>query len=186
MNSATLYMAAHCLSDYYSNSDEIVKTVMNHAAMAAGSAALSGCLPGTAGAAAAAVSLGVVAKMYVSLGGKLGIRLNNGLIRALASAVVADLAGSVAAMLGVATLLSLVPGMGTLGAAGIVGLTSFCYVYLAGVLYIKMVAKLLETGKSIESMTKEELEDVMHRETDGLNMKSAVKEATSAFKASKA
>lgn len=185
MNSEMLKMAAYSLKGYYGNADEIVQSVINHAALAATAAALSGAIPGAGGAIAATVSIGFIVKMYFSLGNMLGIRLGNGVLKALASAIVADLAGSVAAVLAVAAALSFVPGLGTLGAVSILGLTSFCYVYLAGVIYIKMVGTLLKAGKSIDHMTEEELKDAASKEASSMNMKAAVKEASSAFKASK-
>lgn len=185
MNSGMLKMAAYSLKDYYRNADEIVQNVIGHAALAAGSAALSGAIPGAGSTIAATISIGIIAKMYFSLGNMLGVRFGNGVLKALASAVVADLAGSVAAILAVATALSFVPGLGSLGAAGIVGLTSFCYVYLAGIIYIKMVSGLLKSGKSIDRMTADEVREAAKREASSMNMKAAAKEATSAYKASK-
>jgi len=185
MNSGMLKMAAYSLRDYYGHAEEIVQSVIDHAALAAAAAALSGVIPGAGSTVAATVSIGFIVKMYFSLGNMLGIRLGNGVLKALASAIVADLAGSVAAVLAVATALSFIPGLGTLGAAGILGLTSFCYVYLAGVIYIKMVSALLKSGKSVGRMTEEELKAAARREAGSMNMRAAVKEASSAFKASK-
>lgn len=185
MGNDMLYMAANALKGYYNEADDIVKSVINHAVAAAGAAALSGCVPGAGSTIAASVSIGIIVKMYVSLGNMLGIHLGNGMLKALASAIVADLAGSVVAMLAVSTVLSFIPGLGTLGAAGITGLTSFCYVYLAGVIYITIVGKIVGSGKSVNSMTEEELKEAARQAAGSMDMKKAVKEATSAYKNNK-
>ncbi len=182
MNSAMLYVAANSLKEYYNNSEEIVQSVIQHAAAAAGSAALSGCLPGAGGAVAATVSIGIIVKMYISLGNMLGVKLGKDLLKSVASAVVADLAGSVVAILAVSTVLSFVPGLGTLGAASITGITSFCYVYLAGMIYLKMVAAILKSGKSVETMTESELKAAAKQASFGMDMKAAVREAKESFK----
>ena len=183
--SALLYLAANELKAYYNQADDVVRAVIGHAATAAGAAALAGALPG-AGSTAAAVAVGAIVTMYVNLGNMLGIRLGKGLLKSLASAIVADLAGSVAAALVVGTVLSFIPGLGTIGAAGIMGLTSFCYVYLAGILYIKMVTKIAKSGKSIEHMSEADIQRILRQETGGIDMKAAVKEAASAYKKNKA
>ena len=185
MNSAMLYVAAQSLKGYYGQADQLEKTVINHALTAAGAAALSGALPGAGSTAAAAVSIGAIVTMYVNLGNMLGIRLGKGLLRTLASAVVADLGGSIAAILLVSTVLSFIPGIGTVGAAGIMGLTSFCYVYLAGTFYLKMVAKIVKSGKSAENMSEEELKKAILQAAEGVDMKAAVKEAAGAYKKNK-
>ena len=180
---AILHTAARQLSVYYKNSDEIVQSVMNHALAAAGSAALSGALPGAGSTIAIGVSTGIIVKMYISLGKMLGIHIGNGVLKAMASAL--DVAGSVAASLGASTILSFVPGIGTLGAAAITGITNFGYVYLAGIIYIKMITKILESGKSISNMSEEEILKELKKTTNTVNMKEAMKEAKTAYKNNK-
>ncbi len=180
-----LVMAAYGLKDYYNSADDIVKTVIDHGIAAASAAALSGCIPGTGGAVAAAVSIGIILKMYISLGKLLGIYFGNGVLKALASAIVADLAGSVTAILAVSAVISFFPGIGTLGAATITGITSFCYVYLAGLIYIQMVGKILKGGKPIENLSEEDLKVMAKQVANDLNMKDAVEEARKAYKNNK-
>lgn len=177
-----LYEAAHLLKQHYHNSEEIVQRVMHHAIAAAGSAAASGCLPGAGSTIAATISIGIIVKMYVSLGKMLGVKIGHGVLKALASAVVADLVGVVAASIAVTAVISFVPGIGTVGSAVLTGITSFCYVYLAGLIYIKMVGKLLNSGKSIENMSEQELKEALKETADSINMKDAMKEARSAYK----
>lgn len=182
MGSVILKEAAYALKTYYSNADELVQSVINHALGAAASAAGAGCLPGAGSTIAAAVSIGIIVKMYVSLGKELGVRLGEGVLKSVASAVVADLAGAVVASIAVSAVISFVPGIGTIGSAMITGITSFCYVYLAGVIYLKMLGTLLDMGKSVNDMSEEELKDAMKKTADSMNIKDVVKEAKSAYK----
>lgn len=185
MSSAMLREAAYALKVYCHDSDEIVQSVIGHAAGAAVSAAGAGCLPGAGSTIAAGISIGIIVKMYVSLGKMLGVKLGNGVLRSLASAVVADLAGAVAASIAVAAAISFIPGIGTLGSATITGITSFCYVYLAGIIYIQMLGKILKTGKSVESMSEEELKRAMKSAAGSIDIDNALKEAKSAYKENK-
>lgn len=131
------------------------------------------------------VSVGIIVKMYVSLGKMLGVKLGNGVLKSLASAVVADLAGAVAASIAVAAAISFIPGIGTLGSAAITGITSFCYVYLAGIIYIKMLGSLLNKGKSVDSMSEAELKQAMRNTASSIDLNDAIKEAKKAYKDNK-
>ena len=107
------------------------------------------------------------------------------ILKSIASAVLADLGGAIAAFVIVAAAISFVPGFGTIGAATITGITSFCYVYLAGMVYIKMLGTLLNMGKSVSTMSEEELKQAMKKEMDSLDMREAIKEAKCAYKQNK-
>lgn len=185
MGSAILKEAAYALKAYYRDADDLVQSVINHALGAAVSAAGSGCLPGVGSTIAAGVSIGIIVKMYVNLGKKLGVRLGEGVLKSVASALVADLAGAVAASIAVSAVISFVPGIGTLGSAMITGITSFCYVYLAGVIYLKMLGALLGMGKSVNNMSEEELKQAMKNATNSMNIKDVVNEAKGAYKENK-
>lgn len=183
--SRLLYQAVRALESHYHAGGEIVQCVIHHATAAAAAAALEGVLPGAGSVAAAATSVGVIVKMYVSLGKKLNVHLGKGALKALASALVADLAGALTANLAGAVVLSFIPGIGSLGAAALTGMTSFAYVYLAGLIYIKMVAALLKSEKPIDQMSEDELVKMAKKTTSTVNLKEAVKEAGAAYKKSK-
>lgn len=183
--SRLLYQAVKALEGHYQSGGEIVQCVIHHATAAATAAALEGVLPGAGSAIAAATSTGIIITMYVSLGKKLNVRLGHGTLKALASALVADLAGAFAANLAGAAILSFIPGLGSLGSAAITGLTSFAYVYLAGLIYIKMVAAMLESGKSMNDLSEEELIKMAKKTTSTVNLKKAMNEIKSAYKSRK-
>lgn len=185
MNSAMLKEAAYALKEYYNNADEIVESVISHALGAAIAAAGAGGLPGAGSTIAAGIAIGIIVKMYVSLGKMLGVKLGNGILKSLASAVVADLAGAVVASIAVSTVLSFIPGIGTLGSAVITGITSFCYVYLAGIIYIKMLGSLLNNGKNIDGMSEAELKQAMKSAANSIDLNDAIKEAKNAYKENK-
>ena len=170
--SRLLYQAVKALEGHYQSGGEIVQCVIHHATAAATAAALEGVLPGAGSAIAAATSTGIIITMYVSLGKKLNVRLGHGTLKALASALVADLAGAFAANLAGAAILSFIPGLGSLGSAAITGLTSFAYVYLAGL-------------KSMNDLSEEELIKMAKKTTSTVNLKKAMNEIKSAYKSRK-
>ena len=74
--------------------DEIAGIVQSHAVATSLSAAASGFIPGAGGVVAMGIACTSTITMYGRLAHAMGVRLNNGLIRAIASAVVADLAAA--------------------------------------------------------------------------------------------
>ncbi len=183
--SRLLYQAVKGLQAHYHEGGEIVQCVIHHASAAAVAATLEGVLPGAGSTIAAVTATGIIIKMYVSLGQKLDVHLGKGTLKALASALVADLAGVLAANLAAAAVLSFVPGLGSLGAAALTGMTGFAYVYLAGLIYIKMVSSLMKSGKSVDQMSENELIKMARETTCTVNLKDAVKEAASEYKKNK-
>lgn len=177
MNSIILKMVTYSLEYYYSNSDKAVQAVLRCAALTAGFASLSGTISGTGGIITTTVSIGIILKMYFSLARMMGIQFGNSMLKALASAIVANLTGATAAVLAAAATLSLIPGVGSLDAASVIGLTSFCYVYLAGIIYIKMVSNLIKIDQSIENLTDEKKKSPAKGKAGSTNTKVVSKQA---------
>ena len=165
------------------NVDEIAEIVQGHAVATAVSAAASGVIPGAGGAIALGIACASTITMYGRLASAMGVRLNNGLIKAVASAVVADLAASVAATVAAAAAISFIPAVGNMASAALVGITNYGFVYLAGLIFIKMVAKLGVTR--IESMTEHEMKEAAKGIQSEIDIKSAMKEAKASYKANK-
>lgn len=164
------------------NADEIAEIVQGHALATAVSAAASGVIPGAGGAIAFGIACTSTIAMYGRLASAMGVRLNNGLIRAVASAVVADLAASVAATVAAAAAISFIPGVGSMASATLTAITNYGFVYLAGLIFIKMVAAMGVTR--IENMSEDELKAAAKDAQSGMDVKSAMKEAKQAYKES--
>ncbi len=160
--------------------EEVANIIESHAFTTAISAAASGALPGVGGTIAFGIACTSTITMYGRLANVLGIRLNHGLIKALASAVVADLAASTAAVLVVSSAVSFIPGVGNMAAGTLTAVANFGFVYLAGYIFIKMISAI---GVSkMESMSESELKSAAKSVQNGMDMKLAMKEAKQAYK----
>ena len=165
------------------NAEEIADIVMGHATATAISAAASGALPGAGSVIAMGIAVTSTVSMYGRLAKAMGVKLSNGLIRAVASAVVADVGASVAASLVAAAAISFIPGMGTLAASTLTAIANFGCVYLAGIIFVKMAAAL--GLRRMENMTETEMKEQVRRACSGINMRQAMKEAREAYKATR-
>ena len=164
------------------NAEEVASIVENHAVATALSATAAGVVPGAGGTIALGIACASTITMYGRLAKAMGVRLNNGLIRAVASAVVADLAATVTATIVVAAAISFIPGVGSMASATLTGFSNFGFVYLAGIIFIKLVAAL---GVSkVETMTQEDITAEAKNIQNSMNIKAAMKEARQVYKAS--
>lgn len=91
-------------------------------------------------------------------------------------------AASVAAAVAVAAAISFIPSVGSMASATLTAITNYGFVYLAGLIFIKMVAAMGVTR--IENMSENELKAAANDAQNGMDVKSAMKEAKQAYKAS--
>lgn len=165
------------------NADEIADIVSQHAIATALSAAAAGVVPGTGGAIALGIATASTVTMYGRLANAIGVRLKNGLIRAVASAIVADLAAYVAAVLATMAVVSFIPGIGNIGSAAVIGMSNYAFVYLAGLIFIKLVVAL--GVKRMETMSEEEIKAAAKNIQKNMDMKAAIREAMKSYKGAK-
>lgn len=185
MNGAMMKQAMNALDHSFRqfgreiNVEEVAEIVQQHAMATAVGAGAAGVIPGAGGAVALGIACTSTVTMYGRLAGVMGVRLNNGLIRALGSAVLADLAASVTASFAAAAAISFIPGFGSMASAVIVGMTNFGFVYLAGLIFIKMVIAL--GVERMETMSEADAKAAAREIQSGMNMKEAVKEAKAVY-----
>lgn len=162
------------------NVDEIADIIAQHAITTAISAAASGVIPGVGGGIAFGIASASTITMYGRLAKAIGVRLDNGLIRALASAVAADLAAAIGAYIVAATVISFIPGAGTMGSAMLTGVANYGFVYLAGIIFIELAVTL---GVSkMETMSEDELKTKAKKIRKGMDIKAVMKEAREIYK----
>ena len=167
------------------NSHELEEIVITHAIGAAIAAMASGWIPGAGSAVAFGIGVTFVCSMYVRLANAMGITLGKGLIRAIASAVVADLAAYIATLLAVAAAVSFIPFFGNMSASTLTAIANFACVYLAALIFVKMLSALMSSGKDIGKMSEAELVAAIKRESKRTDLKGAMKEAKSQFEQAK-
>lgn len=162
------------------NVSNLESIVMTHACSAAVSAAASGCMTGIGSTIATTINLGFVVAMYIRLGAAMGIGFDKGMIRALASAMLAELAAEVAVILVGAAAISFIPIVGNLSAGMLTAIASFCMVYLAAVIFMKMLAAMLGKGVDPSKASTAQLKANAKVAMAGTNMNAVCEEARNA------
>ena len=174
--------AAHALASYYPHAEETEKTILNCALFAAGADAVGGIIPGLAIPATIISCFGTVWVMYGKLCSKLGISLKENVLKLLARAVLANIVANLGSAIAALLAGMLIPGASALASA----IVAFLAVYLAGLVFLKLIAKLALKSSDLTSFSDISAHEMKKtvRETkvskDDLN---AAKEAYAALKA---
>lgn len=166
--------------------DELMKIVKTHAAGAAASMMATGALPGVGSTIAAGIEIGFVWSMYYRICTKLGINVKKDLVKTLGSAFVTQIAGSVAAQLIAGTVLSIIPGIGSIGAVAVLGLMGYSVTYYSGIIFMNLLVRIFKAGKSMEEYSAEELKVLLKQEGAQTSFRDVKQEAKQAFNNRKA
>lgn len=162
--------------------DELMHMVKSHAAGAAASMMASGALPGVGSSIAAGIEISFVWSMYYRICTKLGLSVKKELIKGLGSAFVTNMAAAIAGQLIAGTVLSIIPGIGTVGAAAVNGLMGYSVTYYSGVIFMNLLVRLFKAEKSMDTCTADELKRMLKQESDDTSFRQVKKEAQQAFK----
>ena len=139
----------HCLQEYYPNADETEKIIINCAAVSAGVDFVGGCIPVLAIPATIISCCGTVWVMYGEICSKLGISIKQNILKVLARAVLAYIAANLGgAIVGVLAGM-LVPGSSAFVSAAL----SFMTIYLAGLVFLQLIVKMVEKSEDIHSFS---------------------------------
>ena len=133
--------------------NEIVDIVKLHAKLAVGSAWIP--VPG-ADVAAGAVNIW---SMYIRINSKVDMSFGESILKTIASGVATNLA-SYAAMMGVGSLIKLIPGIGTWTGALVMSATLYAITLASGYVYLKALTILLRQKKS-KSITNKDLKEAI-------------------------
>ncbi|MBQ2970644.1 MAG: hypothetical protein IJE15_09715 [Bacteroidaceae bacterium] len=159
-------------------------TIMSCAVIAAVAGVGSGWLPGAGALVATAAWVAAIWGMYVKINKDLGITIKDNVLKSLASALLTNLiasAGALILMLVGSTLLSFIPGLGTVGAIAIDGAIGYVTVFASGVLYIKLLTKLFKAGKGF-NISENNVENLAKDIISESDVKKIIKEGKNAFK----
>ena len=132
------------------------------------------------------IEIGFVWSMYYRVCTKLGINVKKELLKSLGSAFVTNIAGSIAAQLIAGTVLSIIPGIGTAGAAIVNGLMGYSITYYSGIIFMNLLVRVFKAGKSMGQYSAEELKRMMKQESEATSFREVKQEAKQAFKERKA
>ena len=165
----------------YQDLDKIIKF---HGIGAAASSAAAGLIPGAGGVAATACYTGFVWSMYVRLSKKIGLPFNKNIIKALASAVVTNLAATAATTLIATAVISLIPGIGSIAASATDAALGYAVVTVSGIIYMKLLTKLLSGKNKIDlnSLSEKEIKQMAEKTIKETDVKSLLQQAKSDYK----
>ncbi|MBE5804893.1 MAG: hypothetical protein E7316_10335 [Clostridiales bacterium] len=164
--------------------DEVAKIVNQHAA---GSvvAAIAAMFPGAGPTICMVAQTTLVYTMYVRMNRALNISLSKNVVKALASAVIANLVSNVGSMiLGVvgATVLSFIPGIGNYASSLTMVALGYATVMIAALCYGKALLRMTKAGRNVEQMTEEEIKNAVKEEMDARDLQADVKAFSKAYK----
>lgn len=162
--------------------EEVMKVVKTHSAGAAAAMTAAGALPGVGSTIATGIEVGYVWSMYYRICGKLHIDVKKELAKSLGSAMVTNVGGSVAAQLIAGTVLSIIPGIGTVGAAVVNGLMGYSITYYSGILFMNLLVRAFKAGKPIAQYSQEELKSILKQESEKTTFSEVKGEAKQAYK----
>ena len=185
ISNGQLYMALRALKEYIEDAEGLERIIINHSLAAAAAAVAAGWIPGAGGVIATGIAMGFTISMYVRICNYSKITLKKNALKAIASVVVAEIAAYLAVIIAAEVILTFIPVVGNLGGAVIAAVLNFAMVYIAGLLFLKMIVSVFKANKDINSMSEEELKEYIKAQATKDNIKTAYKEAKEAYKQNK-
>lgn len=168
--------------------EQIVDIISAHA-LAGAAAGLAAAIPGVGSAISLVGSVGSIWSMYYRIGNAMGIKLSKSVLKALASAFIANISGTMVSIIAsavAATAISFIPGLGSVSANLIMAGVDFAVIVVAAMIYIKLLSRLTAAGVDPEQLGEDSLKGMMKEtmaDSDvGGMLKSARREYVKAFK----
>lgn len=162
MDNNTLKGVAVGLKVHYANAEDAEKVIINCAFVAAAADAVGGVIPGLAIPATIASCFGAVWVMYAKICNVLGISLKENVLKLLARAALANILTNLGGIMIAAFAGMFIPG----ASVAVSALITFITVYLAGWIFLQLIAKLAAKSSDPHSFS-----DIGEKE-----MKAVVKE----------
>lgn len=103
-------------------------------------------------------------------------------LKSLASGVATNLAANVVGAIAVSTALSLIPGIGSVGADLIMGATCYALTLAAGYVYLKIMTELFKKRVDLSTVTEQDLKDMAASAAEEGDIREIVKEAKTDFR----
>ena len=189
-----LYFAVKALGDAskgYLTEQQLTKvqdTIMGCAVTAAIAGVGSGWLPGAGSLVASAAWVAAIWTMYVKINKDLNISIRDNILKSLASAFLTNIIASAGALIigwAAAMVLSIIPGLGTVGAIAIDGMIGYITVFASGVLYINLLTKVMKAKGKLEFSESDDLGKMAKDIIKAGDVKSIMKEARQSYKMAK-
>lgn len=164
---------------------KIASTVKACSKGAAIASAAAGALPGAGSVVAATISAGCIWGMYVKINSDIGLSISSNILKTLASGIATNLAvGAVGYLAGFALgfAASFIPVVGTAVSVTTFGILCYVLTLTSGYVYLKLLIHVFRTGKDINLMSAEDLENVAKDVCSKDEIKDVMKEAKAEYK----
>lgn len=168
---------------------EIKETIQHFAIAAAAAGALSGMVPGVASVVAVVTQTGLVWATYVKINKTLGISMKENTAKFIGSAILTNLmanAGTYILAIVATAILSFIPIFGQLADAAIFGVLGYVVIYVAALLYLKLITRWVKPDRTLNIDESDETKAVIADMVKGADLKDMIKEGRSSYKQAKA
>lgn len=164
--------------------EPIAETINRFAIYSAIAGGASCVVPGAGGALAALTQTGLVWTLYVQINKTLGIEIKDNVMRFIGSAVLTNIATNAGAYLisyVAASLLSLIPFLGTAGSVAIGTCTGYIVIYASAMIYLKLLAALMGPDGTIKVDESERTKSIIGSVVKKTDLKKVFAEGRSMF-----
>lgn len=138
---------------------EVADIISKSAIGATVSGLASAWIPGVGGTIATGICIGFVWRMYLQINKKIGLSLEDHIVKTIASGIITNLAGAIVGSLILVTVFSCIPGLGNISASIIMGGVCYAITLVSGIVYIKILTNVFIRKKqqdiSAEDIKKE-------------------------------
>ncbi len=158
---------------------EIADCVIRHSAACGVASMAAGVLPAAGTAISVAIATGAIWAMYIRISKMIEVELRKDMLKVLASAAISNIVFNLGAVIAGEIALSFIPGAGIICS----GIISFAMVYIAGILFLRILTGLFKAKFSNwDNLSEEELKDAAQAAAKNTNMKEIFAEAKNIFK----
>jgi hypothetical protein len=160
----------------------IADIVKFHSKGAAASTIAAGWVPGFGGLAATVACAGFIWSMYARIGTEIDLPISKNILKTLASGVATNIASYVVGAIALSTILTTIPGIGSIGAVMIMGGTCYAMTLASGYVYLKIMTKLFNKGIDPTTLSEQELKNIAKTVVSDRDIKDVIKGAKEEFK----
>jgi len=165
--------------------NEIAGIVEKHAIAAAAAALGAAWILGAGGTAAIAICAGFIWSMYYRINSKIGVPFSKNVLKSVATAICTNLATAAISSIVVSSLLTFVPGLGTLAGELIMAAVTFALAWSSGLVYLKVLTRFAESDVDLNAVSEEDLKKMARDVLSKEDVKGMMKQAKQQFKAAK-
>lgn len=177
-----------CVDDQDSTlPQDLAEIVRKHALGAAASGLGVAWLPGVGSVSALAAMVGFIWSMYFRINYRLGLKFSKVVVKTLASAVLSNLGQSALSIAGSVVLSSLLSltGIGNAAASLIMAAMDYSIVMVGGILYLKLLNRLMNAGMDPAEMRPQDIEIQMEDIIRGENIEALLRDESRSYKAAR-